>query len=328
MISASSAQVTLKVHLAGAIAYVPEGAALWALLPNGLLPTPARWRIENKPQFLRARAAHLALFLTDHELINYEKTSAKITTILEPWSAAKLPPNALFPLTPSRKILGHLLGYGLDFGFPDDKLTIENNVKDFVPKMLEISRAHAMADRRYLPGSQGFDYSGLSSALRLNRGTLSVGGYFGGVNQAKLDFGYVNVSPKGQVIFKSIVWQKPVANHLIWTVDLPKGTDRITIMANDWANGQQKKFVLRVPRNRRCIEVAVLHSEAELPTLFTEDPFLSIGTSPLPDPDFELLYSVSSNQHRRSRWRVPVSSPGGAGGDEKPCTGGMYAGFK
>jgi hypothetical protein len=322
----------LRVHLAGAIAYVPvkKDGAYWALFPNGLLATPARWRIKKQSEFLEARSTHLALLLVDHELVDRKSTSLDISTILEPWNPSpKLLASPLFPLTSSRRVLSHIFGYNIDFGFKDDELSIDDDVILYVPDMKTIRPRHAWADKRFDPGNQGFDSKGLSSAIRMNTGCLSVGSFFDEPDRRKLDFARVVVDSSGKVSFKKRVWNKPVVNHLIWTVPLAAKIDKLVITAKPLdKKGKDKELVLRVPQNRKSIDVAILHSEPELPALFIEDPFLAVGTAPLPDPDFELIHSIAVKHTKISRLRVPVNPDGSAGGSEKPCTGGKYEGFK
>lgn len=326
----NSKPLELKVHLAGAIAYVHKDDALWALHPNGQLATPARWRIEEESEFLEARSTHLPFLLVDHEIVDRKKTSIKINTILEPWdSSSRVFVNSLFPLTPSRKILTQLLGCRLDFGFSDKKLKINSDVKKFFPQMKEIEPYHAWADRHYDPEGSAFKHKEISSALRLNAGVLSVGSFFDQAKMSKVKFAYVVVDADGSVKFEDPVWNRPVANHLIWTVPLEAGVKKVEIKFNSLVSDESLGVLsLRVPQNRNSIEVAILHSEPELPALFVEDPALPSGTLPLPDPDFELIHAIAVGQTKKSRLRVPVNKSSSAGGKEKPCTGGMYEGFK
>ena len=71
MATLSARPVVLNVHFEGSIAYAKdESRRLWALMPEALIPTRARWRVNKKDKAFFARAPHLALLITDFAEVN------------------------------------------------------------------------------------------------------------------------------------------------------------------------------------------------------------------------------------------------------------------
>jgi hypothetical protein len=330
MNSTTDQVVTLKVHLSGAVAYVPDpdGLRLWALLPNGLQAAPAPWSSTTSSDVLKARSQHFAFILVDSEFVNKDRTTARISSRIEPWDAEKLPAGALYPLTANQKALSLIVNRGLDFQLTGDDLRIKKKVKRFVPKMKKISPLHSFVDRHYLPGSDGFRYRDLSAAFCLNTGVLKVERFFGEDQQTKVDFGRVIVTSSGDLNFEDRVWKKRLANHLIWKAKLPPGQRDVIIRSIDWSQKSQDEcYVLTAPENRNEIDIAITNTEVDVLALFLEDPVLPAGKAGFPDPDFELFYGLSVNQGQPEQRRFPVPNPQTAGKVEKPCTDGLFVGF-
>lgn len=323
MNQSSSGLVHLKVHLRGAIAYVPDGDTLWALMPNALLPAPARWRQPKATNIFHARAPHMGLLMVARDLIVDPQTTSPFSMVFESYkNGGSFPPTAVLPL----------VGSGLDFVLPEGSLQQDKLIDDHFPKLAKISRSHSKVARRFNPGDPEFNWKGLSSAFQLRTGTLTVEGYFGDPDSPKpLDFGYVASNRTAAPFYSRVKYEK-IANKLLWEVALPAGQRSVTINQRGWdpnRDDDDYALVLQAPEDRNEIEITIAHTEVEVPVLFLVDPYIPADVMSLPDPDFEMFYGLSSNSNRRSRWRVPIpENVEPSGGIEKPCVGGLFAGFE
>jgi hypothetical protein len=332
MTSNSRARVTVRVHLGGIVAYVPDPCdlGLWALLPAGLEAEPAAWRLTTERQRLISRPAHFALLIADYVVVVRPKTTAEISTVIEPWDVTSLPSTALYPLTSSRKVVSFITGRRLIFDIEGPELRIRHRVKRFVPSIDAVAPSHSTVDRHYFPGDKNFDPSALSSAFIMNTGILSVGGFFGEDGNAKVDFGRVEVGYGGALEFKDRTWKKRVANHLVWSITLPRRKRYVTIKSIAWMAGDpnpDSEYVLEAPPDKNEIELAILNTEMEVPMLFREDAALPPRKFGFPDPDFDLIYKLSSNQAQPEKKKFPIPNSGTTGKFEKTCSGGLYSKF-
>ena len=321
--------VTLRVHLGGAIAFVPEYKTLWALMPNAFAPAQARW-----PRFsdaLSARSSHAPLLIMDHELFDREASSGRVKVVYEA-EEDTLTEGLPYPLTPGAKVAIDLKDDELDFNLDGNSVHLHPETA-CVPRMKEISRRHRYVSSRFHPRNNYKHFrSYVSAAFHLKSGELSVEGYFGGRmpngEYRKVSFGYV-YSLFGKRKFYGKTWKKPVANHLLWTLQYPPGTS-ITLTKRPLPGQPQERertYVLKVPESRQ-IDIAILHTEPEAPFLFLDDPILPTEIAKFPDPDFEMFYQLSDKAHGWRPWRVPVAVDVPAGGDEKTCANLMAQGFR
>ncbi len=312
----------LEVRLHGAIAYVPDGDTLWALMPNALVPTPSRWRpIEN---LLPARSPHFGFLIVNEDLIDKDKTTGEIEALFQDGEYAK---KAVDTRPPAQAAI-LLLGEQLDFGFPTNKITIHPDVKCYMPQMSEISPKHRYASLRFHPKSKDFDRRGLSAAFQLTTGDLAVTGFFRN-KRDKVDFGYV-YSFFGTPKYRKRVWKRELANQLTWKVRLPADWYEVTIKSMIWKESGDpdiSDYILKIPE-RGVLRIDIVHTETEIPALFQPDPILPRRVQRIPDPDFEVFYGLSSETSRWLCWRVPVPRDDSAGATEKPCTGGYFEGFR
>jgi len=261
--------------------------------------------------------------MTAKDSIVAGQTNSPVSTVFERYSNGR-------PATSSPTAVMPLVGSGLEFVLPGGSLQKDQEIDDHFPKLEKISRRHSKVARRFRPGDPNFAWKELSSAFQLKTGKLTVEGYFGDPDAPKsLNFGYV-ASSRPNVPFYSLLPYTKVANKLLWEVELPKGQRTVTINHHVWDPGQASTsaLVLQPSTGQNEIEVTIAHTEVEVPLLFLEDPYIPYGVGGLPDPDFEMFPGLSSNYNSRSRCRVPVPEPGQpTGGTEKPCIGGMFAGF-
>jgi len=326
----ASQQVTLKVHLLGTIAYVPDpdGRRLWALFPNGQSSEPAPWSSTTDTEHLKARAPHFPLLVADRDAIDDENTTETIFATLKPFDASKIEPESLYPLTESCKVISAILDKGLDFGLEGHGVRIKKKVNKFVPKLRKISPLHSSVDDRYRPESEDFDSDALSTAFCLNAGVLSAGGFFQGEGNGKVDFGRVTVNASGELeIGSDIVWKKRIANHLIWKTKLPAGQRSFTLSTVKWKDNPPGQYTFKAIDDSHKIEIAIMNAEVDAAALFLSDAILQDGVNGFPDPDFDLFYKLSVNRNHLGGRRFPTPKSGSAGKSGKPCSGGMFVGF-
>lgn len=329
----SDQQLTLKVHLIGLIAYVPDNDKLWALFPNGVSASPAPWSATAANKYLRARAPHFALLVADRDTIDDDNTNASIYSTFEPFKSSNVSSSS-YPLTASRKVVSLILQSGLDFKLGGDPLRVKRKVRKFFPSLQSIAPLHSSVDGQYNPDgynpddrSKGFAWKSLSTAIPLNTGSLSVKEYFGPDDKTKVDFGYVKVNAMGDLDFEGRVWKRRVANHLVWKAKLPPGARRVVLERLHWEDGTKTYYSLKPARDSNDIEIAIVNSEIEVPALFLEDAVLDEGVSGFPDPDFDLLYSLSVNKNQQEMRRYPVPKAKDKGKLSKTCAGGIFTGF-
>jgi hypothetical protein len=328
-VSQSKQMVTFNVLLAGVIAYVPEGDTLWALMPNALLPTPARWG--SIPNTLPARSPHTPFLLISEDLIQSgttKSTHALIDAFFRKGNASVSPQTVSTPPPATAAIV--LLGEQLDFGTSGTKVEQDCEVLNYVPRMSVISPKHRYASHRYRPGSADFNPKGLSAAFHLTTGCLKVHDYFGDPEPVEsVPFGYVH-SCFGKPLYLSKVWNRRVANQLMWTFQRPPDQDTdqdtVTIKSIEWGSADESLYVLKVPHDR-VINMAIMHSEVDVAALFRSDTTLPEDVEGIPDPDFEIFYGISTRPSRFYRWRVPVPPDQPAGAEEKPCSGTYFERF-
>ncbi|HEY3567260.1 MAG TPA: hypothetical protein VGP73_04940 [Thermoanaerobaculia bacterium] len=318
---ASAQQVTLKVHLEGAIAYAHDRSErLWALFPDALIPAPARWGKARKDIAFYARAAHIPIILARYSLIDKGTTSRSIGAVIQRYSNHVTADEA--------SVVIPLLNQQLEFSLPEDPVTIAPEVHSYLPSMRLISGRHAMIARKFIPSPGQLVPEGLSAAFQLKGGDLEVFEFFGPKHSPhKLDFGYV-FSCMGRLRYFGRKNFEKVANKLLWSVKLPLGQRSVKITGTI-KDSTPITYVLDAPQDKNVIEIAIVHAEIEIPTLFRKDPIISRRVQRLPDPDFEMFYGISSFTSRWVPWRVPVPAPNveGDGGIEKPCVGGFFGGF-
>lgn len=312
----------LEVILGGIIAYVPDRGTLWALMPDALAPTPSRWR--RMEGLMAARSPHLPFLIVDEALVDHAQTDGVIDAFFQDGDCAKVP----LATRPPAKAAILLLGEELKFGVPPGRLNIYPEVDKFFPRMAEISPKHKYAARRFDPRHGTFNKRrpGLSAAFPITTGDVRVSGYFGRDTPEKVDFGYVCSSLFGSPKYRKRVWKREIANQLSWTVPLPDHWTEVKITSTIWENGASSNYVLKIP-DSGTLRVAIMHAEVEVPALSQEDPILSDDLLPIPDPDFEVLYGLSSETRRSLRWRVPVPRSDSSGSKTKPCAGGYFEGF-
>jgi hypothetical protein len=316
--------VVLNVHLEGAIAYAKDdNARLWSLIPEALVPVRARWRIAKKDPAFYARAPHLALLLADYDTVNHHTTSRAVASVIQKYED--------YVTVGKAQAVIPLLRQQLDFVLPDGQVTIAPEVEDHYPHMARISGRHTKIARVFKPSPGGVIPNGLSCAFQMKGGNLKVERYFGPVHSPRpLDFAYVFPILGKLHYFKRQHFDK-VANKLVWSVPLPLGERSVKINASVKLNGQteHREYIFDVPRDKGVINLRIMHGEAEVPFLFREDPHIPREIQKLPDPDFEMIYGLSSSMWKWLPWRVPVPQPGvkGDGGVEKPCIGGISGGF-
>jgi hypothetical protein len=324
MIQSPDRQVSLEVTLGGTIAYVPEDKRLWALIPNGLLPSPARWGKSPDGGVFYARAPHLPLMLVETKYIKHIPDEA-VGSVVHKYSGVGPKPS-------SEVAVIVLVNRVLDFRLEDRPVTLCEDIQYF-PRMATISPLHVEVARRFHPVERGNLGNGdvsrdLSAAFKIKGGHLGVAGYFGEVGAPKmLDFGYV-ISGTNGLEYEGKTTLEKVANKLLWKVPLVDKKASVSIVSAPFAEGITYTYELEAPRGENSIEVEIINAEADIPLLFLQDPTIPKGVQALPDPDFEMLYPLSSFEYVGLPWRVPVPRESGAGGIEKPCTGGLFERFE
>lgn len=317
MAAPTKQKVTLNVRLGGSIAYVPESDnSLWALMPNGLLPAPAGWGKAKDDSFY-ARSPHMPFMVVDRKFISNGTSEDSFKAIVRKFRSTE-------KAAETEYAVALLIGQQLEFDVGEGKVALVGGLKEF-PHMKKISESHSLVARRFHPTPASFPPADLSAVLQLRGGSLKVNRYFGGSAPLPLDFGYVyplfnELRYGGRKKFARI------ANELLWTIVLPDNKDKVTITSREKNTGD-RKYILEASRSSNSIDIQILHSEAEAPSLFLEDPPKPEETNALPDPDFELMYSLSSYEGDILPWLVPIPDTAGGGAIEKPCTGGFFGGF-
>ena len=319
MNSPSSQVVTLYVTLNGAIALVPDGhGKFWALLPDARLPAPARWAKASDKAFY-ARAPHLSMLVANSDLIGGRTTPQSIASFISR-------PSTVGHASGERAVI-LLEDQKLEFVIPDGVVTPTSNIANYVPHMEKLSKNHGEVSSRFNPGLSTDLPGGLSSAFQLKGGCLDAIGFFGVPGSpSKLNFGYVK-SVRGKLNYRKRIQMNKVANKLLWQVSLPEGQRNVVVNATVKSK-PPRVYEFVAPEGRDEITINIFHSESEVPTLFLEDPLITDGFQPLPDPDFEMFYGLSNYDDERTPWRVPVPpKSGGSSAVEKPCNGGIFKGF-
>jgi hypothetical protein len=321
MCAENGGTVKLKVELDGAIAYVPSGNGYWVLLPNALVPVPAKWGRTNENIFY-ARAPHISMLLAKKDLL----VSGCSTTGL---AATAMQKYTTLPSKEAPTIAFLIFGKRLTFHVPEGCVCLTDKVKEYLPRMAEISPAHSEVAPIFNPEDDNFDADGLATAFEMRSGTLDVKSLFGGAQPVKVDFAYP-VSVLGKLHILGRCWHREVSNKLTWTVDLPPDCREVKVSAENLSgDGQATDFIFRARPKEYEINVSIIHAEAEAALFFQDDPTLPRKVGKLPDPDFEMFYDLSPDSNESRHLRVPVDIKGGvaAGGIEKPCTGGLFEGF-
>lgn len=318
----SRQRVTLRVHLGGVIAYVPDGNTMWALMPNGLLSTPSHWSRTTQRNVVTARAPHMGILLSDERQIDRPNTDGIFHSVIKAWKGHEKDEE------PPSVAVATFLEEGLDFSdIQGSGVARTNEVNDYVPGMATISWPHRYVDQRFLPRDRDFKFEGLASSFQMRSGELSVEGYFGEDDPFIVDFAYVRIE-NGRLEYSERVWHDKIANQLLWTVRLPEGQRSVTLTNTAWKfQNRTTKYTLAPIGDSSMIDITIMHAEVEVAALFFKDVYLPFNVRGLPDPDFELFYGLSSHPSRK--WRVPVPSASTSVGKKaKPCTGGLYEGFK
>ncbi len=324
MVDKARQQFSLEVTLGGAIAYVPKGKQIWALIPNGLMPTPAQWSKTSSPNYFYARAPHLALMRIETKYID-DVSKGSVDSVLHKYNYKSK--KALARNTSTEFAVISLINRVVDFDVAEKQVVIGDDVANFFPHMGKVSPEHSRVAKRFNPdkSNMGNVISELSSVLKIKGGTLDVADYFGKKAPESLDFGYV-FSFLGGLHYVDRYHFDKLANKLLWRTPLRGSADSVTVTTTGFKYGSPYTYKLKVPPKETTIKVEIIHSEPDVPLLFRIDPNIPAKVQALPDPDFEMMHSLSTNPDFPGR--VPIPEDGRTGGIEKPCTGGMFVEFE
>lgn len=329
---------TVRVVFEGVLGFVPnepffhsaprgaqpgKPSTLSVLVPDLRAPALAGWEdgiTRDKPD-PRYRSAHVPVLLVDPLAVR---------------GAHGLSPSSLFVDPASGRLRAAYLLAGVVMTLPElGPLTFESAVSRqplppsadspkrrslwWLPRMADIAPDSQLAKKELLEANgDQLLLQGVAARIDTRGGHLSVAGFNSGGGQSWL-YASVRRNPETGALESGNEdrWARAVANRIA----LEGQSENAAKLSFDLIGGEAE-LVLEPTGSNDVVEVIVANIEPEVLFLGESSPF---GENPLPDPDFEPFYDLSTAPPTASRL-FPVRAENARGQNEKPCAPGTYSG--